>query len=97
MLVYAAMCYTCMLLMKDVLSCGIFEGEEDDVVFVYSLPFYQDLKYFLAGQLVAWCLFNNGPGLDDINGYVYDMIVRIDRRDIPSLAKYLRESKDKIS
>ena len=49
-----------MLLMRELPSLGIFQGEEEQLIFSHNVQLIDEFKYFIAGQLVAWSLLHGG-------------------------------------
>ena len=61
--------------MKELQQSNIFEGPEESRYFSHDVQLLQKKQYFLAGQLVALSLAQDGPSLSVLNEHLYDFMV----------------------
>jgi len=62
------------LLMKEVISTGIFTGTSGHMCFSTSVPLLTAKMYEKCGRLVQWSIMNGGPGIPVLCTSVFQLM-----------------------
>lgn len=64
-------------MLQELRKSGTFEGQADTLIFSHDLEKLNDGLYRTAGQLIAMCISQYGPGLETLHPTLYKLMTGV--------------------